>query len=117
MAKKETERQRHWRQVVEEQRCSGLSVLSFCQERGIKEATLKWWERRIRRASSSELVATSGEASHPESGFIELRPLERGAVASYKIRTASGNELELGGSFNPERVKQLLKLLSESAHA
>lgn len=118
MSNKETARQQHWRQIVEEQKASGLSHGSFCQERGIKEATLKWWERRFRRATEASALGEPGIGGSPaESGFIELRTIDRNTLASYKIRTASGTELELSGSFNAERVQQLLRLLGVAVHA
>ena len=73
----------HWRQVIQRQQSSGLSVARFCREQQIAESSLFAWKRRL----ACEPVATAapiflpvklaaisqaGDAMAPSPGAIEL---------------------------------------------
>jgi hypothetical protein len=51
--------QQHWRERIETQRSSGLSVTEFCRREGIGKAGFYYWKRRVGTGS--------GE------GFLELK--------------------------------------------
>jgi hypothetical protein len=51
--------QQHWRERIEAQRSSGLSVIEFCQREGISKAGFYYWKRRVGMGSRE--------------GFLELK--------------------------------------------
>jgi len=60
----------HWRQMIEQQKSSGLSIARFCRQRQIAESSLFTWKRRLAReapAASSSFVLVK-PAPVPESG-------------------------------------------------
>ncbi len=64
-----------WRQLVADQRLSGQSVRGFALSRGISEASLGNWSRRLRCGGRSELAEAQGAAPGDgvgAGGFIEL---------------------------------------------
>lgn len=42
-----SEREQHWRNVMERWRQSGLSVRAFCQAEGVNPPTFYWWRRQL----------------------------------------------------------------------
>jgi putative transposase len=84
-----------WREIVERQGQSGLTVPEFSQKEGIKTASLYGWRSRLREGSQSPSVSRAvpkkaKRSETPSSGFIDLGSL--GASASrFEVR------LELGG--------------------
>jgi putative transposase len=84
-----------WRDIVERQRQSGLTVAAFCEREGIKPASLYGWRSRLGEGPK----ATPGVRSAPKkakdsegssSGFIDL-----GSLGSSRSRFEV--RLELGG--------------------
>jgi hypothetical protein len=84
-----------WREIVERQRQSGLTVPEFCEREGIKAASLYGWRSRLQEGSQSPGVSPAvPKKSRPSegrsSGFIDLGSL--GSSGSrFEVR------LELGG--------------------
>ena len=67
-----------WRDLVERQAQSGLSVKAFCQHEGLKAWSLYRWRSRLR--ARNERPDTAGRASAPPGSgpgsFIDLGALE-----------------------------------------
>ena len=84
-----------WRDIVERQGQSGLTVPEFCEREGIKAASLYGWRSRLREGSQSPPVSRAVSkpakpSEGPSSGFIDLGSL--GSSGSrFEVR------LELGG--------------------
>lgn len=72
-----------WREVIEAQEASGLSVLAFCEREKLSRNAFTRWRR--------ELKQESARPAEVEASFVEL-PLPRAAVAS---RSLAAGELEL----------------------
>ena len=63
-----------WRELVERQRCGGMSVAAFCAGRGVAVSTLYRWRRRL--AAGSEFVeakVAGAPAGTRSAGVIEVR--------------------------------------------
>jgi len=45
--RRDPHKERHWRQLLEQWRRSGLSVRAFCAARGLSEQSLYWWRREL----------------------------------------------------------------------
>ena len=75
-----------WRELVQRQEQSGLSVTQFCEREGIKAASLYGWRSRLREGPKAATVpeAAPKKAKYreaPSSGFIDL-----GALGSSRSR-------------------------------
>lgn len=84
-----------WREIVQRQTQSGLSVLAFCELEGIKSASLYGWRSRLReeprlvRAVPAEAKQVRDSAP-PLPGFIDLGPLESGR-SRFEVRLELGS--------------------------
>ena len=80
-----------WRELVERQRRSGLSVLAFCRGEGISPWGLYGWRsRRLGKRKSAEPVVSGPASAEPAAGFIDL-----GALGPRSTRCEI--RLDLGG--------------------
>ena len=61
-----------WRQIIDGQRASGLTVAAYCRDRGIKDSAFYAWKRRLRapakRNRSLAACVRRGEASENVGG-------------------------------------------------
>ncbi len=79
------ERERAWREVMNRQRQSGLSVREFCRRAVVSEASFSAWRRELQRRDRD---SASGPRPDRES---EVRPAaSRSAVAKRTPTTVSG---------------------------
>lgn len=72
-----------WREVIEAQESSGLSVLAFCEREKLSRSAFTRWRREVKPQSARPVEA--------EPSFVEL-PLPRAAV---ERRSLGPGELEL----------------------
>jgi len=72
-----------WRQIVEQQKSSGLSIARFCRERHIAESSLFSWKRRL----ACEEEATAAPA------FVLVKPAS--APEGLTTSKSSGGAIEL----------------------
>jgi transposase-like protein len=69
-----SDRQQHWKAVIAEQKQSGQTVESFCQQRGVTQQSFYQWRKRLGAAQAPvrfALVAT-GKPQARESAAMEL---------------------------------------------
>ena len=81
-----------WREIVERQAESGLTVQSFCEREGLKSASLYGWRSRLRDdvQKRSVRVSKSQRSEKPVGEFIDLGALGSGR-SRFDVR------LEMGG--------------------
>lgn len=80
-----------WREVVERQAQSGLSVEAFCRGENINRGSFYVWRSRLRREGrSADRRARQGVESQGATGFIDLGALSSGG-SRFEVR------LDLGG--------------------
>jgi hypothetical protein len=106
-----TERGRFWQRHLQQWRQSGLSQAQYCRQHQLCLGTFGWWKGRL---SATGRLAQS--AAGRESPFVELtlnapEAAAAAGTAVYEIVLSRQRCLRLGGSFEPERVRQLLQLL------
>lgn len=101
-----------WRELVAQQRASGLEVAAFCQQHGLVVSTFYWWRRRLERPPEQEDQAaprfieprfveltTAADAGEGPTGGVEL-VLRRGGgggggVAEIVVRVREGFDAAL----------------------
>jgi hypothetical protein len=88
-----------WREVVDGQEQSGLTVAQFCEREGIKSASLYGWRSRLRGRTKNTGVSEvapkkSKHGEAPSSGFIDLGALGS-SRSRFEIRLELGHGLLL----------------------
>ena len=124
MSKRSEEKRAYWRDVLERQRESGLSVRQFCREHQISEASFHSWKRKIAGhdrdgAASSE----DGDQKHPAKKQVAKQtentavfiPVRVSAAASsvLEIVHPRGHVLRVPAVFDEGSLRQVLKVLDQ----
>lgn len=93
------ERYVHWREVIEAQKTSGLSIAEYCRKQQIRTNIFYAWRRRIQKRQMDR------------HGFIELRSSVSGTDTG--IRIVSGNLfIEVQRNFDPITFRSVLACLT-----
>ena len=94
-----------WRQQIDRQKTSGLSVAAFCQRHSIAVATFYFWKRRLTQAQQA-------------SAFVEIVPPPVNQAASSGVGGRSielclrgGHRLRLRRGFDRQLLLDLLGAL------
>lgn len=83
---KDPEKAARWEELIDRQRKSGMTIVTFCKEESVLVGQFHWWNRRLREMREGQRQRTGG-------GFVEL--IARGAEASF-----SGVELTIDGQLS-----------------
>jgi hypothetical protein len=108
-----------WRERVERQRRSGLSILEFCRREGFSAGSFHAWKRRL-HASRSNVESKSKKrvrrrASHgqsPRGGFVQF-PFT--VDSTMEVRFADGTIVSVSAEKLAVTLKTLQALQSEGA--
>lgn len=86
-----------WRELVERQARSGLSVQAFCRGEGISPWGLYGWRSRMRGQAKRDVPVVRRPASaQPTAGFINLGALEpRGSRCEIRLDLGGGVVLQV----------------------
>jgi hypothetical protein len=109
---KETERR--WREIVERQARSGLSVRQFCDAEGVSTACLYLWRRRLRPgtpAPAAPAVLDERPAPTPRDQrlFVPLALLD--ATPALEILHPRGCRVRVIGEVGAVALRQVLEAL------
>ncbi|MFP4596571.1 IS66 family insertion sequence element accessory protein TnpA [Ralstonia sp.] len=112
MSKQRRSRQR-WRELVDEQRASGLSVDAFCKRHGLATSTFFNWARRFKTEAPSE----AEQASPDVADFVEFEapPVPRTTAAEaspIELVLPSGLVLRVRHGFDRRVLKQVVEALA-----
>ena len=89
------ERYAHWREVIETQETSGLSIADYCRNQDIRANVFYAWRRRISKRQMDK------------QGFIEIHSSVSGTGTG--IRIVSGNLcIEVQRNFDPITFRSVL---------
>ena len=89
-----------WREIVERQAQSGLTVAAFCEREGLRSASLCGWRSRLRNGSKdnprvvSVKKAKASDASPASSSFINLGSLGS-SLSRFEVRLDLGAGIAL----------------------
>jgi hypothetical protein len=110
-----------WRQILQRQLASNLSIARFCRREKLALSSFFLWKRRLRSATpTGNTLTTPNAALTPTRAmFVEATPT-RAADASRRqshieLRLRGGRILRLQSGFDPELLINLLRLLESLA--
>ena len=102
-------RMEQWIQLIKDQRSSGMSVKSWCQQTQIKETSYYYWLKRIRQqACSQEIMSTQLEPDSPVTFAklpINLGQTNRSPAVVINLPSAS---IEVMDGAAPETIEAVL---------
>jgi transposase len=106
---RDPEKEAYWREVMERQRSSGLSVREFCRREGLSEPSLHAWRRTIARRDGSARPAKPRRAAP---AFVPLVVKESPPRdTSIALELAGGCVLKFAGPMAAEQLAELVLAL------
>lgn len=113
--RRSAEKEHFWRNTLQEQADSGLSVRAFCIRENLSEASFYAWRREIQERD--------GEKENPADDLASLIPVtvidahQKGAAGveaeMIEVVTPSGYTLRVGRRTEPETLASLLRVISD----
>ena len=90
-----------WRERIEAQERSGVSVKQFCEQQGFTEQSFYFWRKRLRRQTPLRfaLVERVGTQREPA------------AEAALELVLATGERLRIGAGVDPATLRKVLEAL------
>jgi hypothetical protein len=120
MARKQNgETETRWREILERQAGSGLSVRSFCAAEGIREPSFYAWRKRLRtqKANGARTVRKEarGEKACGDNAhlFVPLKLVD--AATTLEIVHPLGYRIHVTGDVNPVALRRVIETLDERA--
>jgi hypothetical protein len=111
-------REKHWRKILEECERSGLRRSEFCRRNGLRETTLSWWARELRRRDQagrkSALPKVSPARKSPGHAFVPVRVIEapaRETVQDVEVVTRGGHVVRVRPGFDAATLRQVIAAL------
>jgi hypothetical protein len=99
-----------WRDTLAAFAASGQSVVSFCQERGLKQAT--FYSRRLRLAKIDQQCAATARPQSTPPAFVPVVVEPRAIVEEpFQVDLRGGRVLRLPASMPAARLAEVLHAL------
>jgi len=109
-------KERRWLDLVQRWRQSRLTVRAFCERRGLSEPSFYGWRRVLRQRGLIHEDGSPVEVSTP--AFVKVT-VDPGAVSAtpsaIDLVLPQGRLLRVRPGFDPELLRQLVRLLEEPA--
>jgi transposase-like protein len=88
-----------WREIVERQERSGVTVGEFCEREGLNASSLYGWRSRLREGPQDsvpiERLPKKKRRAERSEGFIDLGPLGSGSRFEVRLDLGGGVLLQL----------------------
>ena len=109
------EKETRWREIVERQAGSGLSVRSFCADEGISEPSFYAWRKRLRQRQHDARRARQSKGREEfgaDAGlFVPLQLVD--TAPTLEIIHPLGYRIQVSGDVHPEALRHVIEALDE----
>ena len=96
-----------WRQIIDGQASSGLTVAAYCLERGITQGSFYTWKRRLR---------SPAKRNHPPKlAFVEVTPPRMGTAGTIEVCLRGERRLLVRRGFDHDLLIDLVRTLEGAA--
>ena len=96
-----------WRQIIDEQKSSGLTVAAYCLEHGITEGSFYTWKRRLRQPAKRNRL--------PKPAFVEVTPQRFGTGGTIDICLRGERRLLARRGFDRDLLIELIRAIESIA--
>ena len=118
MAKRRRDNQReaYWREVLDRQGHSGLSVKAFCDREHLAESSLYHWRRRISQRDQQAMADSPAKPAFLPVAVHQDHPAEAGgADGQIAIQLRGGRVMRLAASMPMEQLAAILRAIEGAA--
>jgi len=113
-----TEKELRYRELLAEQRASGLTLRAFARQHGMPETTLAWWKHTIaRREARSKTTRSKTAGSKTNWTSVSLVPVKVvGSLptATFVVHLRSGHSVRVEPGFDADELRRLVVTLEAS---
>jgi transposase-like protein len=111
--KKNTEKELHWRKMVDRQVGSGLSIRRYCAKEGISQPSFYAWRKRLReRKHDGRQSGDSRRDTDGHGGDHDFIPLKlRDSASALEVIHPLGYQVRVTGEVNRTALRQVLEVL------
>jgi hypothetical protein len=96
-----------WRQIIDGQQPSGLTVAAYCLERGITQGSFYTWKRRLRQPAKRNRP--------PKPAFIEVSPPRAEMAGTFEISLRGERRLLVRRGFDRDLLIEVVRALESIA--
>ena len=96
-----------WRQIIDGQQASGLTVAAYCLDRGITQGSFYTWKRRLRSPAKPNRL--------PKPAFVEVKPSRLSATGAIEICLRGDRHLLARRGFDRDLLIELIHTLEAMA--
>ncbi len=96
-----------WRQIIDGQQPSGLTVAAYCLERGITQGSFYTWKRRLRQPAKRN--------RSPKPAFVEVTPSRVGTAGTIEVCLRGERCVLARRGFDRELLIELIRTLESIA--
>ena len=101
-------RREYWRELLDRQSGSGLSISEFCVREGVNASSFYQWRRKLQSETSADAAGVGLTA-----GFVrvDVEPMQSaGEDSGVRITLAGGASICLMRGFDPGTLRQVLSI-------
>ncbi len=113
--RKNSEKALHWREILERQADSGVSVREFCATEGVSQPSFYAWRKKLgtrKKDGSRAGTATRCKDRHDNGRlFVPLQVLD--TAATLEIIHPLGYRIQVTGEVNPVVLRGVIEALDE----
>ncbi len=95
-----------WRERIDAQGASGLSIRAWCRANGCREQSFYWWRTRLALRPKRRHATQS-----PSNRIMFTEVVAKAAAEPIRLRLGSGRELLLPSSLAVEQVAKLVRAI------
>ena len=96
-----------WRQIIDGQRPSGLTVVAYCRDHGITDGAFYAWKRRLRSPAKPKRL--------PQPAFVEVSPPRAETAGTIEILLPGERRLRMWRGFDRDLLIDLIRTLEATA--
>ena len=114
-----TEKELRYRELLAEQRASGLTLRAFARKQGMPETTLAWWKYTIAqrdgvRSKTSGSKATRSKTNGASVSLVPIKVVGSLSTATFVVQLRSGHSVRVERGFDAEELRRLVAALEAS---
>lgn len=101
------DKENFWRNVLEKQRRSGLSIRAFCARQGLSEPSFHAWRRTLAERDRQ----SASVASKPTPAFVPVRIALPTTESTIELVVGVGRVIRVSSGFDADTLRNLIAVL------